>query len=98
MDLSEFMSYAHDWIETEWPTTIVRDRYRGAYSGGRWVAFPVYPEEVPDAIFDEDIPCIKYWKEQQEGHVPAGVGATPDEALARLREAVTRALEKQRQR
>lgn len=45
------MSFSSDgWLATRWPTTVVRDRYGGVYSGGTWVAFPLRSESVPSAV------------------------------------------------
>lgn len=38
------------WLETHYPTTIVRDRYNGTYSGAEWLAFPLDYWNVPDEV------------------------------------------------
>ena len=64
----------------------MRDRYGGVYSGGEWTAFPLHPQDVPDAILGEDVSCRDYWTEYRvKGGIPAGVGGTPGEALEQLR-------------
>lgn len=37
-----------DKIKLElYPLTIIKDRYSGVYSGGKWLAFNLDPEEIP---------------------------------------------------
>ena len=85
---------AERWLRTEWPTTILRDRYDGVYSGGRWTAFPIPAEAVPLAVSDQDVPCREFWsKNRADAGVPVGVGATVEEAIRQLKDAVTRLAE-----
>lgn len=80
---------AQSWLATRWPTTVVRDRYGGVYSGGTWLAFPLRPESVPSAAADSDVPCRRFWDEHRKAaSLPIGVGETPDEAVAALERAV----------
>jgi len=69
-------------FDTVYPVTIVADRYGGAYSGGRWVAFPTSAEGVPDDPFGGDTFAAAWW-EDAEG-LPIGRGRTPDDALTDL--------------
>jgi hypothetical protein len=70
---------AFDMVE---PVTILLDRYGGTYSNGRWLAFPCDPDEVPEAVWDEDIPCMTWWKEA--GDFPIGRGRSPNDAYLDL--------------
>lgn len=82
---------AQQWLTRRWPTTILRDRYGGVYSGGEWTAFPLHPQDVPPAVADQDVPCREFWMQQKDGGgIPIGVGATPAEALERLETEVAR--------
>jgi hypothetical protein len=67
-----------------YPVTIVYDRYSGTYSGAKWLAFNMYPENV--SILDvngDDISCHNFWLDDAKRYV-IGKGSTPDEALADL--------------
>lgn len=67
-----------------YPITIIKDRYSGTYSGARWLAFNMYPENV--AILDansDDISCHDFWLDDAKRYA-IGKGSTPDEALADL--------------
>lgn len=69
------------WMEVKYPATIVNDRYGGCYSGGRWVAFPLAQEEIPEEAMGEDVECARFWDGYNE---PFGLGAWPDEAWDNL--------------
>lgn len=64
-----------------YPVSIMKSRYGGAYEGGAWGAFHLYPEDIPEAAMGDDISCSCWWDHFGEG---VGVGGTPDEAFARL--------------
>lgn len=73
------------------PVTIICDRYGGTYSGAAWLAFNRDPEDVPQEVSDEDVPCMMFWDHQctmeildRRHAMPIGRGATPDEALQDL--------------
>lgn len=68
------------WLETEYPTTIIADRYDGTYSHGGWLAFPLY--EIPSEVDGGDVECIEFW---QNYKYPVGKGNTPNNALDNLR-------------
>lgn len=68
------------WLQYQYPTTIVSDRYNGTYSGAKWLAFP--SKSVPREIFSDDAECMCFW-ENYKGIV--GKGITPKSALLSLR-------------
>lgn len=70
-----------------YPLTIVRDRYNGVYSGGKYLAWHCEPYEVPDVIFSDDVSCSYYWGNVNPYLV--GKGDTPKEALDDLRRKIT---------
>lgn len=74
------------WLETEYPLTIIADRYSGAYSGGAFLAFPVDYYEIPARVSASDIECCEFWDEYT-GYV--GLGGDPEEALKSLRHCIT---------
>lgn len=72
---------ANFWLESFYPTTIIRDRYNGAYSGAAWLAFPLDFWNVPDEVEGGDGECMMFW-ESYDGEV--GKGSTPELAMANL--------------
>ena len=48
-----------------YPVTILTDRYGGTYSGGRWLAFDLPPEEIPFEVDADDVTCYKFWKHEK---------------------------------
>lgn len=87
----DLKNLAASWLRHEWPTTIVRDRYGGVYSGGLWTAWALLPQDVPNDVLDEDVPCRRWWvRHRASAQLPVGVGATADEALEQLRGMIRR--------
>ena len=71
-------------MEELYPITIIKDRYSGTYSGAKWLAFNMYPEDLENLdISADDISCHEFWGNDANGYV-IGKGSTPDEALADL--------------
>jgi hypothetical protein len=67
-----------------YPCVIVNDRYGGSYSGGPWVAYPLFAE--PEGPSGQDHEATAFWDAYASAPAqPIGVGETPDEALADLR-------------
>lgn len=64
-----------------YPLTIIQDRYNGIYSGGKFTAWNLYPDELPEEAFGDDVTCRCFWADQE---IMVGRGDTPDEALAML--------------
>ncbi len=76
-----------------YPVTIIQDRYRGVYSGGKWIAlagddhgdldwFPVLRTAMDDwGPHGGNIAAKDFWSEE---HANISVGDTPDEAYANL--------------
>lgn len=57
--------------------TIVRSRYGGIYEPGIWVAFPMWPEQLPPDWNADDVTCMKFF-EDRKGEF--GGGDSPQEA------------------
>ena len=74
--------YSADCI---YPLTIVQDRYGGAYSGGKYTAWHLDFEEIPEEINSEDTICHDFWVENE---IIVGKGNTPLEAVEKLRELI----------
>jgi hypothetical protein len=63
--------------EGPWFVTIVRSRYGGTYEPGEWIAFPVWPENLPPEWNADDVTCIRFFEERRGQF---GGGKTPQEA------------------
>jgi hypothetical protein len=78
-------SKAYDW-SNDYPCVVVHDRYGGTYSGGAWLAYPKYLEDVPPEADGGDIECDDFWHEHAASPAyPVGLGADPAAALDDLR-------------
>ena len=76
------IGYIEDSI---YPLIIIRDRYTGVYSGGKYTAWNVELEEIPTEIEDSDVPCRNFWYEQEDNPTYiVGKGDTVKEALTSL--------------
>ncbi len=64
-----------------YPLTIVMDRYTGTYSGGKWLAFNLKTEDIPEGISYSDCPCAEFWHNNE---IPVGLGLTPEDAIKHL--------------
>ncbi len=69
-------------IDFLYPVTIIQDRYGGTYSGGKWLAFNLDAEDIPQGVSGSDYPCADFWGENT---LPVGKGSTPEEALEHLK-------------
>jgi hypothetical protein len=61
--------------------TIVRSRYGGAYEPGKWIAFAMWPDELPPEWNSDDVECMRFF-EARKGEF--GGGASPQEAYEDL--------------
>lgn len=66
-----------------YPLTVVLDRYTGCYSGGRWTAWNMYPDNIPYGPFGDDTSCSEFWGDEHT--FPVGVGDTPEAAIQDLK-------------
>ena len=60
-----------------YPVTIVRSRYGGTYEPGRWLAWPLYEDQLPIGWAGGDAECHRFWSEYRR---PVGSGDTPQDA------------------
>ena len=67
-----------------YPLTVVRDRYTGSYSGGRFTAWNVDVEDVPEDINEDDVTCYEFWWGDESKKYAIGKGRTPNEAIKDL--------------
>ena len=61
--------------------TIVSSRYGGTYEPGVWVAFPMWPEQLPADWNADDVACSRFFADR---HGEFGGGDTPQEAYEDL--------------
>lgn len=61
------------------PVTIVPARYQGTYSGAKWHAWGVSPNNVPDAAYGSDTTCADFWGFTLSKREGADVWDTPHE-------------------
>lgn len=77
-----------DIMENEiYPLVIIRDRYTGVYSGGKYTAWSGDVEDIlpPPEAEDDDVVCMNFWYEQEKNPTYiVGKGNTVSEALADL--------------
>ena len=71
-------------IDTVYPLTIKADRYSGAYSGGKYTAWPCGEEDIPDGVFMDDVTCAHEWGVIKSERQHVGIGCTPSVALVDL--------------
>lgn len=72
-----------------YPLTIVKDRFNGTYSGGKFVAWNCQPCSVPLDTYSRDAyefwATIHYFADDNENPYPAyGVGNSIEEAIESL--------------
>lgn len=69
-----------------YPIIIVKDRYQGCYSGGKWVAWNL--ESTPKCSQGNDIDCRFFWNrykgDPKKYPRPVGRGNSPQEAYQDL--------------
>ena len=65
-----------EWLGVKYPLTIITDRYNGTYSGGGWLAFPLYCDEVPSAVdgFDGDNGLLDGWGRERPPRTAVSCG------------------------
>lgn len=68
-----------DKTKNIWPCTIVKDRYSGAYSKGKWTAWNLESGDVPLEIHEDDVTVMNFFNQQDP--TLYGVGDSPEESL-----------------
>lgn len=66
-----------------YPLTVVFDRYCSCYSGGKYTAWNLLPECVPEEINGGDDECFDFWLNKKDDYI-YGLGSTPEEAIKDL--------------
>ncbi len=64
-----------------YPLTIVCDRYTGCYSGGEFTAWNLYPDDIPEGIYGDDVGCSSFFSHTK---IVYGRGKTPNDAVIDL--------------
>lgn len=70
-----------------YPLVIIRDRYTGVYSGGKYTAWSGDVEDIlpPPEVEVDDVVCRNFWYAQEDNPTYiVGKGDTVSEALADL--------------
>ena len=72
--------------EELYPLTIVMDRYTGVYSGGKFTAWNLDPDEIPEDICADDNSASEFFNDirYRSRYYTYGIGETPDEAAMDL--------------
>lgn len=85
------MYYKADAPQTDcediYPLVIIKDRYTGVYSNGKYTAWNMYFEDIPREIDEDDVTCRNFWHSYEE---VVGLGDTPNEAVEDLRQKMGR--------
>lgn len=68
-----------------YPLTIITDRYDGAYSRCKYLAFNKEYYEVSKDVSDDDSKCIEFWSSYSD---IVGKGNSPKEAVENLVESI----------
>jgi hypothetical protein len=66
------------------PVTIILDPEDGKHSGGKWLAYQSWPNELPKNSLGWGL-SEKFWQDHDDLKLPIGKGKTPDEALEDLK-------------
>ena len=67
-----------------YPLTIIRDRYNGVYSKGKYLAFNTDYYDIPQEIDGDDVECFDFWYSLEPNKYIIGKGNTIEEALENL--------------
>lgn len=73
------------FLDSEYPLTIISDRYSGAYSQGKFLAFPMEYDDIPQGPCLSDIPCGEFWSKEDTLPYFIGKGDTIQEAIDDLK-------------
>lgn len=77
-----------------YPLTITKDRYRGTYSHGEYLAWNLDIWEIPSDPFEDDVTCMMFWEMNK---ILVGTGNTPESAVNDLKKKMyKKAIELQR--
>lgn len=68
-----------------YPLTILKDRYGGIYSGGKYLAFNKHHDEIPNNVYGDDIACCEFWEDFCDVY---GTGNTIENAIQELTEKI----------
>lgn len=81
-------------INEIYPCTIIKDRYYGIYSGGKWTAWNIDAGDIPSGQKENDMSCAEFWDDFNSDRIGTnnwfgqkvfvGKGASPSEALEDL--------------
>jgi hypothetical protein len=64
-----------------YPLTIISDRYNGAYSGAKFLAFALDHCDIPEEVGGGDGDEMRFWDGDLHKRFKIGKGSTPQEAF-----------------
>ena len=67
-----------------YPITIIMDRYCGTYSGGKYTAWNLENDEIPEEAQGDDISCRNFWYVGDSKYYLIGKGDTVQQAYEDL--------------
>lgn len=73
-----------DESKVPYGATVAQARYSGVYEGGRWLAFPAFPDSVDNKFpgWDgSDLEALEFWGNPDSGQALVGRGNTPNDAV-----------------
>lgn len=79
---TDFCSLADAKPKDIWPLTVIKDRYNGTYSGGKWTAWNKEVTDISSSISADDSICAEFFADPD---VVYGKGNTPQAAIDDLR-------------
>jgi len=68
-----------------YPLTVVSARYGGCYEGGRYLAFNLEADSLPEDYNGDDIDCSTFFEQANSKNWAIGRGGTPTEAVEDLK-------------
>ena len=77
-----------DKIEDIYPLTIIKDRYNGSYSKGKYLAFNLDQWDIDDAIGGSDTDEMNYWDVRDSSNM-VGKGDTIEQSVLNLLEKIS---------
>lgn len=77
----------NDKVEDIYPLTIIKDRYNGSYSRGKYLAFNVDHWDIADKIGGSDTDEMNYWDIEDSSYM-VGKGDTIELSVLNLLEKI----------
>lgn len=85
--MEKLVEIVRDYVKDLYPLTIVKDRYGGTYSGGKYTAWHLDYFNLPEEIDEDDCTCADFWTADGNYYL-VGKGDTVEQAYKDLVEKV----------